>query len=191
MLEFVPLLWPAVCDCAFRIPIWFFILARKCCVLFVELDVGVLRASLATYRQGITGGGPVRITKHDWELVDRSEASGQIANIVDLAIYNFVTPESDRARGRFVTQVMLALNLPGIGKSRMLYELIRQQAAQLLAKFPGRVVAVIDLIFTFNRIIDNDVQIIERGLSITALLGWRALRHYFAWNMGVDAFYEK
>jgi hypothetical protein len=131
-----------------------------------------------------------------WKLVDRKEAMDKIHGIVTGAI-QYCRQQRDGSAGgagssRFTTAVMLALNLPGIGKTRMLYELLGVMKAQLRNEFGTQLVATVNVIFTFNNSIDNDVQAaVEPVTSIDALLGWRALRHHFAPDITITEFYMR
>ncbi len=164
-------------------------------MVFAVLDVARLTTDLVTHRAALLSSNfsRRRIVRYVWDLVDRADAKHETRGIVSGAISYFEELYGAGGAGgaRFSTSVMLALNLPGIGKTRMLYQLLNELEVQLRAKFPDDVVDVVDLIFTFNQSIDNDVVVGTEAISIDALLGWRALRHHFAPNVGVRDFYDK
>ena len=163
-------------------------------MVFAVLDVARLTTDLVTHRAALLSSKFSRrkIVRYVWDLVDRAEAKHETRAIVSKAIRYFKELDGAGSVGgaRFLASVMLALNLPGIGKTRMLYELLKELEVQLRAQFPDDVVDVVDLIFTFNQSIDNDVVVGTEAISIDALLGWRALRHHFAPNVSVKEFYR-
>jgi hypothetical protein len=180
---------PAVCRCALVIHVP---LVRSGLLLhravinwsFVERN---LRGRLVNY---LRGSKPTRrgILAFLWELVDREAAVCRIDAIVANAIGLFKDPETEDS---FQGEVMLALSMPGIGMSRLLVELKERLEAALKREFDGQFHSTINLMFCLSTWCCNEVQ---RGLeakSIDALLGWRALRHYFCPDNRIDGFYRE
>jgi hypothetical protein len=169
------------------------LLRITCSCVCAELNIPALATALAEHRKVIAGQVRKPILKHFWPLVDREAAKEEIRGSVAGAITRFRNSRDAFFGGssRFeISPVVLALNMPGIGKTRMLYELRDQLEARLHEHYGERVVDVLDLIFTLNTSADNGIEHKEQGLSINALLGWRALRHHFAWDTSVETFHQ-
>ena len=167
------------------------LLRITCSCVCAELNIPALATALAEHRKVIAGQVRKPILKHFWPLVDREAAKEEIRGSVAGAITRFKTPLEGGSRFE-ISPVVLALNMPGIGKTWMLYELRDQLEARLREQFGERVVDVLDLIFTFNIDRFNQLQPVEQDFdSINAVLGWRALRHFFAPNVTVIEFYTR
>ncbi len=153
------------------------------CVCVAAEDWSAVRRDLVAQ---LAGKAPKRdsIVDFTWKLVDREAAVSAIDGIVAGAIYSFNDPAP--RSGRFMNAVMLALSLPGIGKSRMLIELKDRHEAEMKSEFGDRFQGMINLVFTLNQ-----AALEHEAKSIDALLGWRALRHFFCPDEPVDEFYRK
>lgn len=125
------------------------------------------------------------MVQYMWELVDREEASKQISSVVSKCLDTSVD-----GCPRF-PQVMLALGMPGVGKTRMLYVLLDTVKRQLSASYPGKTV-VVDLMFTLNQAWGNQPQEGREASRLDAFLGWRVLHRYFFGNRRktIEDFYQ-
>lgn len=131
----------------------------------------------------------VPIVRTVWTLVDREDAQKRLHVLAKGAVQRYLTPPAESDRGRFAVGVACALGMPGIGKTRMLYEYLETLRKQCKGALSGYSVIAVDLIFTFNHSLSNAIQPFE-STSVDALLGWRVLWTHFKREVSLEAFYE-
>lgn len=127
----------------------------------------------------------------DWMLVSRDKALSEMVDIIRAIVREVVLRREvvlSEMSPRF-RRLVSALGMSGVGKSRMLLEMARVLREECGAVLGDRPFEVVELVFTFNSSSSNEIHACEPD-DVDALLGWRALRHYFLPRMSVVDFYE-